>query len=127
MAETEVYKAKRKRYAKMLKHYQEWLSLVESENIQTLPIGENGEEIHYMDVRDALRVLPPRQYEAVRLMCLEDLSEQEVAVRMGFTKWPTPVQQYKNFGLKRLIDYIEGDSELRNELKQKSKKYHGQR
>lgn len=121
MAETAEFKAKRRLFAKMLKHFAEWLSLVESEGLTTITV--EGEEYHYLDILSAFEVLPPRQREAVWLMCIEDRSEQDVAQRMGFTSWPTPVQQYKNFGLAKMMVYQNASIDGKATMMKNSAKY----
>jgi DNA-directed RNA polymerase specialized sigma24 family protein len=124
MAETAEYKAKRSQFARILKNFATWQSLVESAGLHTITV--KGEDYHYLDILEAFSVLPPRQREAVWLMCVEDLSEVDVAKKMGFTTWPTPVQQYKNYGLGRMMEFMEADVARRDEIFRKSARYRKQ-
>lgn len=126
MAETLEYKAKRKLYSKVLKTYQLWTSLRESSGVETIEIVHEGiqYEFHYMDILKGLSVLPPRQREAVWLMCVEDMPEAEVADIMGFDSTrATPIQQYKNFGLARFIEFNESDPEEKAALIDRAKRW----
>lgn len=124
MAESNEFKEKRKVYARVLKKYAYWKSLVEAEGEQFATIKlPGGQEIHYMDVLEGFKVLPPRQRQAVWLMCVEDRSEAEVAQIMDFKNQITPVQQYKNFGLARLIEYQEASPEDRQSMLKRGSKY----
>lgn len=125
MAQSTEYKAKRKLIASVLKNFQSWLSLIESSH-GSYTITVLGEEYHYLDFLDGLAVIPPRQRLAVWLLCIEDKSEAEAARLMNFKTWPTPIQQYKNFGLKRFMEYLEADGESRQEMLDKAgRKYDG--
>jgi hypothetical protein len=123
MSETVEFKDERKQFARLLKNYASWVSLIESDggpHTITLP---SGQEIHYLDILDGFAILPERQRQAVWLMCVQDLSEAETAKIMGFLNWPTPVQQYKNYGLAKLIAFQKSTPEQRITILQKSKKY----
>ena len=122
MAESSEFKEKRKIFSRVLKNYAAWKSLVESEGLFSITLRD-GEEIHYMDILDGFKVLPPRQRQAVWLMCVEDLPEVEVAQMMGFKGWPTPVQQYKNIGLARLIKYQEATVWEKFEMQRKARRH----
>lgn len=121
MAETAQFKEKRRVFAKVLKNFAKWMSLVESEGLFTITV--EGEEMHYMDVLNSFEVVPTRQRQAVWLMCIEDRSEQDVAKIMGFTSWPTPVQQYKNLGLSRMMRFLNASSEDRATMVRSSARY----
>jgi hypothetical protein len=105
-----------------LKNYSHWVSLVESEGLHTIAV-EGWGELHYMDILKGFEVLPPRQKQAVWLMCIEDKSEEDVARIMGFATRPTPVQQYKNFGLALLMKYQEAASDERLAMEKKASKH----
>ena len=87
--------------------------MVEARGPHASTISIKGEEFHYMDFRDSFKVMPPRQREAVMLLCVDDMMEEDAARAMGFTSWPTPIQQYKNFGLKKVMDYLDAGAEER--------------
>lgn len=76
-----------------------------------------------MDIYNGFKILPPRQRTAVWLMCVEDMSEDETSKKMGFQKKPTPVQQYKNFGLSKLMAYQAATPEEKKIMEKRGAKY----
>lgn len=122
MSEAEEKRHKRKLIERILKNWQSWGALVQSQGLFTIVV--EGEEYHYYDMLKGLSALPPRQREAVWLMCVQDLSEIATAKRMGFENTVvTPVQQYKSYGLSRLVDYLEATPEIQEEMVAKVAKY----
>lgn len=122
MAESPEIRHRRKMLERILKNWQAWGSLVESQGLMTITV--EGEEYHYFDMLEGLNSLPPRQRQAVFYMCIQDKSEAEVAKIMGFENENcTPVQQYKSFGLTRFLQYLDATPEEQEELKNKVKKY----
>jgi DNA-directed RNA polymerase specialized sigma24 family protein len=114
---------KRKTIERLLRQWQNWGSLVESHGLMSITTPD-GEEYHYLDMLEGLNALPPRQREAVWLMCVEDLSETTVAKIMKFDNVEvTPCQQYKSYGLNRLVAYLESDPETQKEMKNAMTKY----
>lgn len=97
----EEYLQKRKTLEKLLKNYQLWVSVAETEGTFTLTV--DGEEYHLFDLLDGIDKLPRRQRQALVLICLEDMKEIDAAKIMGFTRWSTPTQQYKNAALDKLM------------------------
>lgn len=101
--EQEHWLLRRKTLERILKNYATWRALYETEGEAVSVISAHGDEWHIFDVLDGLDELPPRQLEAIVLTCLEGRSELEAAKIMGFKKWSTPVQQYRNLGLNKLL------------------------
>lgn len=97
----EAYLQKRRTLEKLLKNYQLWKSTAETEGVFTVVV--DGDEYHLFDILYGIDQLPRRQRQALVLICLEDLREVDAARQMGFTKWSTPAQQYKNAALDRLM------------------------
>lgn len=91
---------------KILKNYQLWFSLVESEGLFFITI--DGEEFFIYEMLEGITLLPKRQRQAVELICLHDMKETDAAKVMGFTKWSEPAQQYCHTGLRKLVAYHEG-------------------
>ena len=54
---------RRKILERILKQWQNWGSLVQSQNLVTITV--DGEEYHYFDMLKGLAALPPRQRQAV--------------------------------------------------------------
>ncbi len=122
MPEDPDVRRRRKMLERILKQWQNWGSLVQSQNLVTITV--EGEEYHYFDMLKGLAALPPRQRQAVWYMCVEDKSEAEVATLMGFKNTNcTPVQQYKSFGLTRFLEYLDASPAEQEELTNKVKKY----
>lgn len=74
----------------------------------TLPgivtIPETGEEIYLADLMVGIDSLPPRQREAFELICLQEWTETDATKKMlPDSKWSTPVQQYADTALGRMI------------------------
>lgn len=122
MAESAELRKRRKTLERILKNWQTWGSLVESQGLMSIVV--DGEEYHYLDMLEGLNALPPRQRQAVFYMCIEDKSEAEVADIMGFdNKNCTPIQQYKSFGLSRFLQYLDAEPEEQADMIQKVQKY----
>ena len=94
---------------RILRQYQQWQALYEDEGIATLTIY--GEEWHFLDLLNGMNTLPPRQKLALWLIVIEDRKEVDVARMMNFSRWSTPVQQYKNIALWKLLKYHDGKGE----------------
>lgn len=87
----------------MYAHYAHWESLVESEHLMFLTL--DGEEVYFYDVMVGMCTLPPRQKEAFTLHVLQGYSEKAAAeVMFPNSKWSTPVQQYSNIALKKMVE-----------------------
>lgn len=86
----------------MYSQYSHWTSLVESQQLYYIEL--EGEEIYYYDVMIGLVTLPPRQLQAFQLHVLQGYSEQAAArVMFPESKWSTPVQQYSNIALAKMV------------------------
>lgn len=112
------WKRRRTILEQLLKHYFEWRVLFEEEGVDTL--SHDGEDYGLHDIMENLDLLPPRQLEAVQLICILNFTQKEAAEIMGFTKWTTPVQQYKNAGLGKLLTYMD-DPELAREKREQQR------
>lgn len=90
-------------WKRMYSQYEHWASLVESHQIYYITL--EGEEIYFYDVMVGLDTLPPRQRLAFDLHVLQGYSEQAAAqVMFPGSKWSTPVQQYSNIALQKMIE-----------------------
>ena len=82
--------------------------MYETEGIDTLH-GPDGFSISLWDVEylvSNLNRLPPRQNQAIRYCLIENMREQDAAVRMGVSV-TNPVAMYANSGLSKLIVMIQ--------------------
>lgn len=86
----------------ILKNYYEFKALYEETGISEICL-DNGFVVNYHDILEGLDSLPPRQKQAVWLMCIEGRKEVEVARIMGFEKWSSPVGMYKRKALRKLV------------------------
>jgi hypothetical protein len=84
----------------ILKNFWEFRELYEQHGIEEIVVV--GVTVNIHDVLQGISDLPPRQKEAVILMCLENRKEEEVARMMGFTRWSSQVGLYKRLGLTRI-------------------------
>lgn len=88
-------------FKNMYGNYFHWQSLVETDGITVITL--EGEELYFYDVMVGIITLPPRQKEAFELHVLQGLSEEAAAKEMGFVRWSTPVQQYVQMALEKMI------------------------
>ena len=92
-----------KRTYQHLEHFQ---SLLESgampmPGIITTP---EGEEIYLSDLMSGIEELPPRQRQAFTLICLQGYTETAATkVMLPNSRWSTPVQQYADTALSRMV------------------------
>lgn len=105
---------------RILRNYRQWEAFVESEGL--LSITVYGEEFHFCDILHGLELLPPRQKEAVQLLLIEDHREVDAAKMMGFTRWSTNVQQYKNLGVRKLLALQDSPELMAKELAKKRRR-----
>lgn len=69
-----------------------------------ITIPETGEEIYLNDLMMGIDSLPPQQRRAFELICLEGWTETDATKEiLPGSKWSTPVQQYADAGLQRMI------------------------
>lgn len=102
-------KARRQVFKRVFNSYFEWKSLSESGDIHgeqfvliPTPIGE---DIYIPHLLVGLDTLPKRQKEAFIFLCLKGMTESEGAdVMLPNSKWSTPVQQYSDMALDRMIE-----------------------
>lgn len=92
-----------KRTYQHLEHFQ---CLLESGEM-TMPgiiTTPEGEEIYLSDMLCGLEDLPPRQREAFTLICLQGYTETAATkVMLPNSRWSTPVQQYADTALARMV------------------------
>lgn len=91
----------------VLRNYQGWRSLYEAREVgDTLADGDYS--ITLWDIEyliENLRVLPPRQRQAIQFCLIENMREQDAAVRMGVS--PTnPVSMYATSGLTKIVSMV---------------------
>ena len=101
-------KARRQVFKRVYNAYFEWRSLAlqgeiygDHTLIMPTPIGE---EIQISHLLVGLSTLSKKQREAFTYLCLEGMTESEAAqIMLPNSKWSTPVQQYSDTALDRMI------------------------
>lgn len=69
-----------------------------------ITIPETGEEIGFDDLMVGIDSLPPQQRKAFELICCLEWTETDATkVILPDSKWSTPVQQYADTALDRMI------------------------
>lgn len=64
----------------------------------------DGEDVYYFDLMTGKDTLPLRQHQAFELICLQGYTESAATeILLPDSKWSTPVQQYSDDGLKKMI------------------------
>lgn len=92
---------------RLYQHLEHFKSQLEAGNL-TLPlivtIPDTGEEVYLDDLMVGHDSLPPRQREAFDLICLGGWTETDATkVMLPDSKWSTPIQQYADSALVRMI------------------------
>lgn len=64
----------------------------------------DGEEVYLGDLMIGIETLPPKQRQAFELICLLSYTETAATeIMLPNSKWSTPVQQYSDEGLDKMI------------------------
>lgn len=90
-------------FKRIYQNYYHWQSLRETGEVgDTLSV--DGEEIYLGDLMVGIETLPNRQRQAFELICLRGYTESAAtAILLPNSRWSTPVQQYSDDGLKKMI------------------------
>lgn len=81
-----------------------WRALMEDQGMGDIITAPDGEDIYYSDLLVGLETLPPRQRQAFELICLRGYTETAARdLLMPDSKSSTPVQQYADIALVRMI------------------------
>ncbi len=90
-------------FKRIFQNYYHWQSLRETGEVSDVLTIE-GEDIYIGDLMSGIDTLPPRQREAFELICLQGYTESAAtAIMLPHSNWSTPVQQYSDDGLKKMI------------------------
>jgi hypothetical protein len=90
-------------FKRVYQHYYHWQSLRESGEVNDV-LNVDGEEIYLGDLMTGIDILPNRQRQAFELICLRGYTESAAtAILLPNSRWSTPVQQYSDDGLKKMI------------------------
>lgn len=90
-------------FKRVYQNYYHWQSLRETGEVgDTLAV--DGEEIYIGDLMIGIETLPNRQRQAFELICLRGYTESAAtAILLPNSRWSTPVQQYSDDGLKKMV------------------------
>ena len=90
-------------FKRVYQNYFHWKSLRETGEVDDV-INVDGEEIYLGDLMTGIETLPPRQRQAFELICLRGYTESAAtAILLPNSRWSTPVQQYSDDGLRKMI------------------------
>lgn len=90
-------------FKRIYQHYYHWQSLRETGEVGDI-LDIDGEEIYLGDLMTGIETLPTRQRQAFELICLRGYTESAAtAILLPNSRWSTPVQQYSDDGLKKMI------------------------
>lgn len=90
-------------FKRIYQNYYHWRSLRESGEVDDV-LTVDGEEIYLGDLMTGIEALPHRQRQAFELICLRGYTESAAtAILLPNSRWSTPVQQYSDDGLKKMV------------------------
>jgi hypothetical protein len=92
-------------FKRVFQHLEHWQALMEDRGMgSVITDPETGEDIYIADLLVGLDSLPPRQRQAFELICLKGYTETAARdVLLPNSKSSTPVQQYADSGLVRVV------------------------
>lgn len=81
-----------------------WRAQQEDHGMSPVLCTIDGEDVYYFDLLIGIDTLPLRQRQAFELICLQGYTESAATeILLPNSKWSTPVQQYSDDGLKKMI------------------------
>ena len=90
-------------FKRVYQNYYHWCSLRETGQVDDV-LAVDGEEIYLGDLMTGIDILPLRQRQAFELICLKGYTESAAtAILLPNSRWSTPVQQYSDDGLKKMV------------------------
>ena len=90
-------------FKRIYQNYYHWRSLRETGEVDDI-LEIDGEEIYFGDLMTGIETLPLRQRQAFELICLQGYTESAAtAILLPNSRWSTPVQQYSDDGLKKMV------------------------
>lgn len=90
-------------FKRVYQNYYHWRSLRETGEINDV-LNVDGEEVYLGDLMTGIDTLPLRQRQAFELICLRGYTESAAtAILLPNSRWSTPVQQYSDDGLRKMI------------------------
>ena len=90
-------------FKRIFRSYYLWASLRETGEVGDVLIIE-GVEFYFGDLLTGIDTLPRRQRQAFELICMRGYTESAAtAILLPNSRWSTPVQQYSDDGLRKMI------------------------
>lgn len=90
-------------FKRVYQNYFHWSSLRETGEVGDI-LAVDGEEIYFGDLMTGIDTLPLRQRQAFELICMRGYTESAAtAILLPNSRWSTPVQQYSDDGLKKMM------------------------
>lgn len=103
----ETSKRRREIFKRIYRRRDHWLALQEDHGMEPFITTPDGEDVFYGDLMVGLQVLAttaPQQLKAFEKICLQEYTESAATLEiLPESKWSTPVQQYSDDGLKKMI------------------------
>lgn len=92
-------------FKRVYQHMEHWRAQQEDYGMDSVITSIDGEDIYYHDLMTGIDTLPERQHDAFELICLKGFTESSATtIMLPNSKWSTPVQQYSDDGLKKMIE-----------------------
>lgn len=97
-------KRRREYFKRLYQHLDHWDALREDRGMDDVITTPEGEDIYKGDLMVGIDYLPERQRQAFELICLRGFTETAARdVLLPNSKSSTPVQQYSDSGLARMV------------------------
>lgn len=91
-------------FKRIYQNMEHWRAQQEDFGMSDVITTIDGEDVYYGDLMIGKNTLPLRQDQAFELICLRGYTESAAtAILLPDSKWSTPVQQYSDDGLKKMI------------------------
>lgn len=90
-------------FKRIYQQYYHWKSLREAGDVGDV-LQIEGNDYYIGDLMAGIETLPRRQRQAFELICLQGYTESAAtAILLPNSRWSTPVQQYSDDGLKKMV------------------------
>lgn len=91
-------------FKRIYQNMEHWKAQQEDYGMSPVITTIDGEDVYYHDLMTGRDTLPLRQSQAFELICLQGYTESAATeILLPDSKWSTPVQQYSDDGLKKMI------------------------
>ncbi len=91
-------------FKRIYQNMEHWRAQQEDYGLSDVITTIDGEDVYYGDLMIGRDTLPLRQSQAFELICLKGFTESAATeILLPDSKWSTPVQQYSDDGLKKMI------------------------